>query len=80
MSEQIGKMITCDRCGKTVFLKCTGPIYLDGGFSKVVNFEKSPKGWEHHADKELGLLCPECEIDYQKMVSKFKQDILKEQP
>lgn len=79
MSEQIGKMITCDRCGKTVFLKYTGTTSLDGGYSKVDNFEKRPEGWEYHTNRELGLLCPECESDYQKMVRKFKQDILKEQ-
>lgn len=80
MSEQIGKMFTCDRCGKTAFVKFTGTTSLDGGFVKAYNFERRPEGWEYHTDKELGLLCPECESDYQKMVRKFTQDILKEQP
>lgn len=79
MSEQIGKIITCDRCGKTVFLKHTGTT-LDAGWSRIDNFEKRPEGWGYHADKELGLLCPECESAYQKVIRKFKQDISKEQP
>ena len=78
MSEQIGKMITCDRCGKTVFLKYTGTTSLSEDYGKVDNFEKRPEGWEYHTNKELGLLCPECEGAYRRVVRKFKQDILKE--
>ena len=45
MSEQIGKLLSCDRCGETIFLKWKGTRELDGGYSKVLDFEMPPKGW-----------------------------------
>lgn len=45
MSEQIGKLLSCDRCGETVFLKWEGMSEFDGGYSKIQHFEKTPEGW-----------------------------------
>lgn len=43
MSEQIGKLLSCDRCGETIFLKWKGVGEFDGGYSKVLDFEMPPK-------------------------------------
>ena len=59
MAEHLGKMIECDRCGKTYFLNCTG----------VAQFDKKPDGWKAHI--EIGLLCKECEKLYQEMLEEF---------
>lgn len=55
MSEVNGKMLTCDRCGDTVFLKEGEYLY-----------EKAPEGWAYHNEPALvgawgGHLCPYCE-------------------
>ena len=42
MSEKCGKLVTCDRCGKNVFLKCIGEEETDGGYTKWNKFEDPP--------------------------------------
>lgn len=37
MSEQCGKLVTCDRCGKTLFLKCIGEGEADGVIQDGIN-------------------------------------------
>ena len=69
MAEHLGKMIECDRCGKTHFLYYTGTKTLDGGYTKVDQFNKKPDGWEYHSD--TGLLCDECEKLYQELLNEF---------
>lgn len=70
MAEHLGKMIECDRCGKTHFLYYTGTKSLDGGYTKVDQFGKSPDGWVYHSD-DIGLLCDECEKAYQDLLDEF---------
>ena len=69
MSETIGKLIECDRCGKTHFLEYLGTKMFDGGPTKASKFEQKPKTWSHHAD--TGLLCDECEKAYQELLNEF---------
>lgn len=69
MSEYLGKIIKCDRCGKTHFLNYTGTKSLDGGYTKVDEFDKRPDEWGYHG--ETGLLCDECEAAYQKLIDEF---------
>ena len=69
MAERLGKMIECDRCGKSYFLNYTGTDTLDGGYTKVDQFNKRPDGWEYHSD--TGLLCDECEKLYQELLDEF---------
>lgn len=69
MAEHLGKMIVCDRCGKTHFLHYTGTESYDGGYTKVNLFDKVPDGWRQHYD--IGLLCSECEQTYQDMLDEF---------
>lgn len=55
--RQNGRLITCERCGTTVFLECIGEGERDGGFTRWNKFEPLPEGWgsfEHYD------LCPEC--------------------
>ena len=46
MSEANGKLVTCDRCGKQIFLKTIGDEERDGGYSRWNKFEPFPDGWE----------------------------------
>ena len=69
MSEQCGKLITCDRCGKNVFLKCIGEGETDGGYTKWNKFEENPNGWKYYYN--TGLLCPECNEEYVDIVEEF---------
>ena len=45
MSVQNGRLTTCDRCGATVFSKCTGEGEADGGYTRWNKFEQLPHGW-----------------------------------
>lgn len=71
MSEQIGKLLSCDRCGETIFLKWEGMSEFDGGYSKIQHFEKVPEGWTKNRD--VGDLCPDCSELYQTMMHAFKE-------
>lgn len=66
MSRLNGEMRTCDRCGKQVFLRCTGEGEMDGGFTRWNKFEKA-EGWS----VEGGDLCPACTQEYTEMVRGF---------
>ena len=46
MAETNGKIVTCDRCGAEIFLKCTGEGETDGGYTRWNEFEKLPDGWD----------------------------------
>lgn len=69
MSEHLGKLIECDRCGKTYFLHYTGTDSFDGGYVKTDQFCKIPAGWNYHSG--IGLLCDECEKAYQQLLDEF---------
>ncbi len=72
MSEWIGKIIACDRCGKECRLKLLGEIELDGGFAHAHNFEKIPETWKYRY--EIGYLCPKCNAEYQSFTAIFMND------
>lgn len=72
MAEQIGKLLTCDRCSRTVFLKYNGTEHLDGGFTKVDKFENKPDGWKHTCDLRMDL-CPKCNEALHKFLEEFKE-------
>lgn len=55
--EQIGKMIICDRCGKSIFLNRLNDRIFDGGFTRSEQYEDTPQGWERINNKNI---CPEC--------------------
>lgn len=70
--EQIGKIITCDRCGKKIFLRFTGETVLDGGFTKIDNFEQLPPDWLYMT--EYGTLCDGCAYDFRNNIYNFLGD------
>lgn len=62
MAETEGKMLTCDLCGATVFLKYVEAKDYDGGFTHVRTFEKKPDGWQtwHVSNVVNSTLCLSC--------------------
>lgn len=62
MSSTEGKTLTCDLCGKSVFLKYVGTKDFDGGFTRVREYEDRPDGWTRYSVPKIALgdLCPEC--------------------
>lgn len=45
-NEKIYMVTKCKRCGETAFRKYLSTKALDGGFTKVEEFEKLPDGWK----------------------------------
>lgn len=70
MSRANGRMLTCNRCGEWIFLKCTGEGEADGGYTRWNNFEPAPR-WGY-IDK-VGDVCPRCMEDYADMLECFKR-------
>ena len=62
MAEIEGKLLTCDLCGATVFLKYVETKVYDGGFTHVRTFEKKPDGWQtwYVSNVISSMLCPSC--------------------
>lgn len=67
MSKVLGRLVTCDRCGKTAFSKRTGEVDRDGGFTHYDTFE-SLKGWGSDRGYDL---CPDCFKEWNKLQSDF---------
>ena len=70
--EQIGKIVTCDRCGNKIFLRFTGETVLDGGLTKIDNFERLPPEW--HWMSEYGYLCDSCMYEFRNHIHNFLGD------
>jgi hypothetical protein len=70
MAEVKGKLISCDRCGATAFVRCIGEGERDGGFTRWNKFEDEPDGWDWHHG--VGKLCPRCNQEYLQMIASFK--------
>lgn len=73
MAEINGKLVTCDRCDKQVFLKCVGEGETDGGYTRWNKFEDFPEGWEYYF--EVGRLCPDCNEKYKMLVNTFMSEV-----
>ena len=70
MSEQRGKLVECDRCGCTVFLKYLGQGELDGGYTRWDKFEKLPETWMY--ESQVGCLCDKCAGLFRAFIHKLK--------
>lgn len=65
---QDGRLVTCDRCGKSTLLKRTGVGKADGERIWWDKFESYPQGWEHEnvnifvgSKTDVFIdLCPDC--------------------
>lgn len=71
MSETVGKLIECDRCGKTHFIPGE-PVNIAeyGNVFKVEKYGSMPTGWFNHYEG-IGLLCDDCEKQYQELMDEF---------
>lgn len=69
MSERKGLLMTCDRCGYSLFRALVGKKEMDGGFSRYDMFEPEPDGWGFTTG--TGTLCPACNAEYKDMIAKF---------
>lgn len=69
MAKANGCLITCDRCGKTTFVKAIGERERDGGFTRWTVFEDA-EGWGY--EDFIGHLCPECAAEYECLKEDFK--------
>lgn len=68
MSEWKGMITICDRCGAENRRSYTGRTEMDGGFTRINNFEALAEGWEMHDGK---MFCPDCEREYQQTLKAF---------
>jgi len=75
MSEQVGKMLECDRCSKTVFLLRTGEFIGDGGRTRTDTYEPAPDGWLN--ETRPGDLCPACAKEYVDLIEEFMLEVEK---
>lgn len=75
MSIERGKLLACDRCGFTVFLKSTGESQTDGGRTTYETYE-DPKTYGPWMTS-LGFvdLCPDCARQFQSFINKFLPNV-----
>lgn len=71
MSEVKGKLCTCDRCGETCFIRTIGEGETDGGFTRWNKFEPYPEGWGFVRANCIGMLCPKCNAEWERIVCDF---------
>lgn len=78
MAERKGKLLDCDRCGKSTFLKLIGEGEADGGFTRWDKFERMPEGWgfidTNNSMDRIALLCDNCSKEYMKMFKEFMKN------
>lgn len=58
----------CGKCGDVKLRKFVKTEFLDGGFTRADEFERTD-GWAWHND--TGWLCPKCEEEYQGLILRF---------
>lgn len=78
MSEQIGKLLTCDRCKKTEFLPYIGTKEYGSWYPRADEFQEPPEPWvikedlgDCAAGHEYIDLCPSCRKVYLKIKKDF---------
>jgi hypothetical protein len=69
MAKVNGRLVTCDRCGKSIFVKAIRDEERDGGFTRWTIFEDA-EGWDYECF--MGDLCPECNAEYKFIKEEFK--------
>lgn len=63
--EQVGKLITCDRCGRSIFLTLTGKE----DWSDRLSYQEKPREWTQEIGH--GDLCPDCTKEFQTFCKEF---------
>ena len=75
MAQKLGKLLTCDRCGTTLFLekKKDKTDYSDGYVSDLSEFEDPPGDWIRiRSDKNDDImLCTDCAKLFNKLCDDF---------
>ena len=78
MAEQRGKLLTCDRCGETVFLKELEAKArdADGGYTRWNEYkhEEPPEGWSYKYFGDYSnsySLCPKCSEKFEEAHTNF---------
>ena len=74
MSRVSGDLVTCSRCGETIFLAKLGSRDLDGGFSRYDVFEELPDDWLFITQLE-GHLCPNCSNTFKQIIADFMHGV-----
>lgn len=69
MSEWIGKIVACDRCGREIRRKLLERTELDGGFTSTLRFVEMPGAWRY--SNKTGWLCPDCADEFQRRLDAF---------
>ena len=83
MSETIGKLCVCDRCGETVFLKAIAEKESDGGYTRWTEFEPFPDGWNprsvlilgNRPSVQIGTLCPVCNKGFSRFLNEIENNL-----
>lgn len=75
MSEVEGKILTCDVCGESVFLECTGHREADGGYTRYRTYEEHPEGWNGTKAYGIGTTCPSCSARINDAIAKAIREI-----
>jgi hypothetical protein len=74
---EIGQRITCQLCGKQIFLLQTGYNTVDAAIKDRHSFydvfEPVPEGWNIKHDAG-GWLCPECNERYKLAIKALKEN------
>jgi hypothetical protein len=81
MAEVNGKLVTCDRCRKQIFLKTIGDEEMDGGYTRWNKFEDFPEGWNMVGipasvtmkKSRYVRVCPGCNETWNNIAEKFIQ-------
>ena len=75
MSERKGKLLECDRCGRSTFLNLSGKGEADGGFTRWDKFEDKPEGWIYQTIPYKSMpgvqLCDKCNKGFEELWKKY---------
>ena len=76
MSATEGKLLTCDVCGKSTFLRFVGEKEADGGYTRWREYENAD-GWTSINVGKIRLknVCPECGELLQKSLTEIINEI-----
>lgn len=68
MGAANGRLLTCDRCGQTLFLKETGE-HAEWDETPRKTYESMPDTWLY--ENPIGYLCEQCAEDFRYWVTEF---------
>ena len=59
--KEKGMKVTCDNCGRDIFLHRVEDVVMDGGYSRSEKYEDMPDGWAScYILHKYIILCPDC--------------------